>query len=107
MIEENWSVAAVTSHSDAGYTEIKSHLQALLSAGFGTSCETEPMTDQFLIPGRSAAIKVGEIHIGRIGEVMPFALEKLKMRVPVSAFEIDLDRLLSLSQKEKNSRESL
>jgi phenylalanyl-tRNA synthetase beta subunit len=35
--------------------------------------------------------------VGQIGEVIPFALEELKMRMPVSAFEIDLDKLLALS----------
>jgi phenylalanyl-tRNA synthetase beta chain len=96
-ISENWSVAAVTSHGEAGYTEIKSYLQTLLALGFGKSCETMPDPSQFFIQGRSAKIVVGGLQVGQIGEVIPFALEELKMRMPVSAFEIDLDKLLALS----------
>ena len=97
-IQEAWAVAAVTAHGDAGYTEIKSYLQALLKAGFGKSCQTAPSAEPFFIPGRSADIMVDGQIVGSIGEIAPVALEKLKMRVPVSAFEIDLGRLLHLPQ---------
>jgi phenylalanyl-tRNA synthetase beta subunit len=56
-----------------------------------------PAPNDFFIPGRSAKILVSGEHVGHVGEVIPFALEELKMRVPVSAFEIDLDRVLGLS----------
>jgi phenylalanyl-tRNA synthetase beta chain len=97
VIRENWSVAAATAHGDAGYTEIKSYLQTVLGSGLGKSCETVPSPSHFFIPGRSAKILVSGEHVGQVGEVIPFALEELKMRVPVSAFEIDLDRVLGLS----------
>jgi phenylalanyl-tRNA synthetase beta chain len=101
LIRENWSAAAILAHGDAGYTEIRSHLQALLAAGFGKNCKTVAASDEFFIQGRSAEVLVEGASIGRIGEIIPYALEKLNMRVPVSAFEIDLDKLLSLSQREK------
>ena len=97
-IRENWAIAAVTAHEDAGYTEIKTCMQALLKSGFGMSCHTASANSPFFIPGRSADILVDGGVVGSIGEIMPLALEKLKMRVPVSAFEIDLGRLLHLPQ---------
>jgi phenylalanyl-tRNA synthetase beta chain len=97
-IRENWAIAAVTAHENASYTEIKSYMQALLNSGFGMSCNTASASSPFFIPGRSANIMVDGGVVGSIGEVIPLALEKLKMRVPVSAFEIDLGTLLHLPQ---------
>ena len=97
-IGEDWAVAAVTAHVDAGYTEIKSYLQSLLKSGFGKVCQTSPSAGPFFIPGRSADILVDGQIVGSIGEITPLALEKLKMRVPVSAFEINLGKLLDLPQ---------
>lgn len=97
-ISEGWTVAAVTAHGDSGYTEAKSYLQALLCAGFGRRCVTVSASSPFFIPGRSADILVEGVNVGSVGEINPLALEKLKMRVPVSAFEIDLTKLLTLPQ---------
>jgi len=97
-IRENWAIAAVTAHENASYTEIKAYMQALLNSCFGMSCNTASASSPFFIPGRSASILVDGGVVGSIGEIMPLALEKLKMRVPVSAFEIDLGTLLHLPQ---------
>ncbi len=97
-LRENWSVAVAFAHTDAGYTEIKSAMQALLSSVFGISAETRAAASPFFVPGRSASILVDGDIVGAIGEILPFALEKVKLRVPASAFEIDLSSLLSLPQ---------
>ncbi|MGI0025857.1 MAG: phenylalanine--tRNA ligase subunit beta, partial [Nitrososphaera sp.] len=97
-IREDWAIATVVAHGDAGYTEIKSYLQALLKSGFGKSCQTASAASPFFIPGRSANILIDGRIVGSIGEIVPLALENLRMRVPVSAFEIDLGRLLVLPQ---------
>jgi phenylalanyl-tRNA synthetase beta chain len=95
-IRESWSVAGVTAHNDAGYTEIKSYVQALLRSGFGKPCRTTSAPSPFFIPGRSASIVVDDAVVGAIGEIAPLALEGFKIRVPVAAFEIDLSRLIPL-----------
>ena len=96
MIEERWAVAAVTAHGDASFTEVKSYAQSLLNAAFGKTVETRSEKNlPYFIPGRSAAILVEGREAGTIGEIIPAALEKLRMRVPVSAFEIDLGKILS------------
>ena len=100
-LRENWTLAAVTAHADSSYTEIKSHMQALLRGGFGKTAETKSAPSPFFISGRSASILVDGNVVGSIGEIIPVALEKQRMRVPASAFEINLDMLLSATTKEK------
>lgn len=98
QIAEGWSVAGCIAHASANFTEAKSTLQTLLGSAFGKSAETNPNSDQFFIPGRSAEILVDGIKVGRIGEITPLALENFRLRIPVSAFELDLSRLLRLPQ---------
>ena len=102
-IRESWAVAAVTAHGDASFTEIKSYIQALLNSGLGKTAETRPAPSAFFILGRSASVLVGGSVVGSIGEIIPIALENFRMRVPVSAFEIDLGALLALPQQRKNN----
>ena len=100
-LRESWTLAAITAHADSSYTEIKSYMQALLRGGFGKTAETKSAPSPFFISGRSASILVDGKVVGSIGEIIPVALEKQRMRVPASAFEINLDMLLSATTKEK------
>jgi phenylalanyl-tRNA synthetase beta chain len=61
---------------------------------FGKNTRTRPAPNAFFIHGRSAEIVIDERTVGIIGEIAPLALENLKMRVPASAFEINLSELL-------------
>lgn len=94
-IIERWHVAAVIAHGEAGYTEAKSAMQALLASGFGKAASTKASEDPLYIRGRCAAITSGKA-VGTIGEITPLAIDNFKLRVPVAAFEIDLSALLSL-----------
>lgn len=94
-IVEKWKVAAAVAHGEAGYTEIKSAMQALLSSGFGMAATTKAADDPLYIKGRCASI-VTDRPVGTIGEITPLAIDNFKLRVPVAAFEIDLSELLSL-----------
>jgi phenylalanyl-tRNA synthetase beta chain len=89
IIEEKWSLGAAISHSDAGYTEIKSLLQALLRSCFGKEAITKPSTNIMFMEGRCAEVILEGISLGILGEVNPLALENFKLRMPVAAFEID------------------
>lgn len=98
-IAESWSMAAVIAHGEAGYTEAKSALQALLSSAFGiTEIVTEPSSSPLFIKGRCAAMTIAALNgvkaAGIIGEVAPQAIDSFKLRVPVAAFELDLSALL-------------
>jgi phenylalanyl-tRNA synthetase beta chain len=95
QIIEKWRVAAVVAHGEAGYTEIKSAMQALLSSGFGMSATTKAADDPLYIKGRCARVITNK-DVGIIGEITPLAIDNFHLRVPVAAFEIDLSVLLSL-----------
>jgi phenylalanyl-tRNA synthetase beta chain len=90
IIEEKWSAGVVIAHTDAGYTEIKSSLQALLRSCFGREATTKPSTNNIFMEGRSAEVLFDGRFVGVLGEISPLALENFKLRVPVAAFEIDL-----------------
>jgi len=90
ILEEKWSLGAAISHSDAGYTEIKSSLQALLRSCFGKKAITKPSTNSMFMEGRCAKVILEGRSIGVLGEITPLALENFKLRMPVAAFEIDL-----------------
>lgn len=90
IIEEKWRLSAVIAHAEAGYTEIKSSLQALLRSCFGKEAVTKPSTNYMFIDGRCAEVIFGSRPIGVLGEIRPVALENFKLRMPVAAFEIDL-----------------
>ena len=94
-IIEKWKVAAVVAHGEAGYTEIKSAMQTLLSSGFGMTASTKASEDPLYIKGRCASV-TSDRPVGTIGEITPLAIDNFKLRVPVAAFEIDLSELLSL-----------
>ncbi|MGI0019949.1 MAG: phenylalanine--tRNA ligase subunit beta [Nitrososphaera sp.] len=94
-IGESWKAAAVIAHGEAGYTEGKSALQALLAA-FGLSVSTRASSDPLFIKGRYAIITAGGKEVGAIGEITPLAIDNFRLRVPVAAFEVDLSALLCI-----------
>ena len=90
IIEERWSVGAVISHAETGYTDIKSTMQALFTSCFGKEATTKPSTNHMFIEGRCAEVIFNGKSVGVLGEIIPLALQNFKLRMPVSAFEINL-----------------
>jgi phenylalanyl-tRNA synthetase beta chain len=93
-IAESWNVGAVVAHADAGYTEARSAMQALLKSCFGKDVSTKASSSPMFMEGRCAEIVVDGAAVGTIGEVIPLALENFKLRVPVAAFEVDLSGII-------------
>jgi phenylalanyl-tRNA synthetase beta chain len=89
-IVETWSIGAAVAHTDAGYTEIKSAVQALLKSCFGKDATTRAAANQMFMDGRCAEVIFDGKSVGVVGEIIPRALENFKLRVPVAAFEINL-----------------
>jgi len=89
-IIEGWSIGAAVAHTDAGYTEIKSTMQALLKSCFGKDATTRASANQMFMDGRCAEVIFDGKSVGIVGEIIPCALENFKLRVPVAAFEINL-----------------
>jgi phenylalanyl-tRNA synthetase beta chain len=95
-IPERWHLCCVCAHSNSDYTEIKSILQTTINMGFKLEIDTSPILDETFIQGRAAMVKTLDKFFGIIGEISPLVIEKNKIRVPISAFEIDLTTLLSV-----------
>ena len=94
VIAESWNVGAIIAHADAGYTEIRSAMQAMMKSCFGKDVSTRASTSPMFMEGRCAEIIVDGIVVGTIGEITPLALENFKLRVPAAAFEIDLSSII-------------
>jgi phenylalanyl-tRNA synthetase beta chain len=90
MIEERWSIGAAIAYTDASYTVIKSTMQALLRSCFGKEATTKASTNPMFMEGRCAEVIFDGKSVGALGEIIPRALENVKLRVPVAAFEINL-----------------
>jgi phenylalanyl-tRNA synthetase beta chain len=97
IIKEHWCLAAVIAHNNADFTEIKSILQTFLKVAFEKDVFTQENANPFFIEGRSASVVLDKKSaIGIIGEVTPLAIDNFKIRVPVSAFELNLSELLGI-----------
>ncbi len=95
-IDEHYRVACVVADADTDYTEIKSYLQAFIKHLFGLEVVTEPIEDSLYEHGKAASISINGNRVGSIGEISKDILNRFKIRVNVSAFELDLSTLYSL-----------
>ena len=93
-IDEKTSLAAVSVHPDANFTEIKSDLQAALKTGFNLETTTKTSTHETFEKGKTASILANGKTIGTIGEINPETIKNYKIRVPVVGFEIYLSGLI-------------
>ncbi len=82
-------LAAVTIHTNAGYTEIRGCLDSLLN-NLGIDFTLEPENHAGFLEGRSASVLLGKDHTGIIGEVHPEAIRAWGLSLPVAAFELDM-----------------
>jgi phenylalanyl-tRNA synthetase beta chain len=98
-LDEHWNVGVLIAHNTASYTEAKSTMQELLNGCFGPKYANMVFTsanyNSMFIEGRCANIILNEKNIGTIGEITPVALENFKLRVPVTAFELNMTSLLN------------
>ncbi len=90
--DEDW-LAAATSHISAGFSEIKSALDAFLM-NMGIEWQIQPTVHPSFIEGRTGAVQVNGEVIGVVGEINPEVLEVWKLENPVAAFEVNLQKLL-------------
>ncbi|MCX8153660.1 MAG: phenylalanine--tRNA ligase subunit beta [Candidatus Bathyarchaeota archaeon] len=89
--DEEW-LAAATSHPNAGFSEIKSALDAFFM-NMGAEWQIKETTHPSFIEGRVGTITVNGVHVGFIGEIHPLVLENWKLENPVAAFEINMSRI--------------
>jgi phenylalanyl-tRNA synthetase beta chain len=90
--DEDW-LSAVTSHSAASFTEIKSALDAFFM-NFGVDWQIRETVHPSFIEGRVGTVVVNGEDVGVVGEVYPGVLEAWKLENPAAAFEINLENII-------------
>ncbi len=93
-VSEGHSLACVSAHAGASFSEAKSVLQSVLGAGFGVEIRTRAASDPALEGGRTAAILAGGRAVGVVGEIGSGTMAGYKIRVPAAGFEVSLSGLI-------------
>src|SRR3990170_2161744 len=93
-IREDTHLAGISAHKDTNFSEIKSILQSSLKIGFNIECETKTSSHPIFSEGRMANILVNNKIVGVLGEIDSKVIDNFKIRVPVTAFEIQLSGLI-------------
>ncbi|MEM2631918.1 MAG: phenylalanine--tRNA ligase subunit beta [Candidatus Bathyarchaeia archaeon] len=94
MCERRLHLAAVTSHSTANFTEIKSTCEALLANMGVENWQIREAKHPTFLEGRTASIYIKNKRIGILGEIHPEVLNKFELENPTAAIEIDLELLM-------------
>ncbi len=98
-IEANYGIVTrqyigfLTSHAQADYNEIASHVATLLYF-LGQEYKVRESSDTRFIPGRQVEILVKGARVGVFGEIHPEILESYGIAMPCAAGELDLECLL-------------
>jgi phenylalanyl-tRNA synthetase beta chain len=90
--DEEW-LAAATTHPTAGFSEIKSALDAFFM-NFGVKWQIKETSHPSFIEGRVGRAIVDGVDVGVLGEVNPQVLESWKLENPVAAFEIKMHEIV-------------
>jgi phenylalanyl-tRNA synthetase beta chain len=89
----------------ADFFAVKGVLEALCSQ-LGAEVAVEPAQEPFLHPGRSAAISLGGLPAGWIGEVHPLVARSWDLE-GAAGFEVDLEALVAASTAERERYEDV
>ncbi len=92
-ITETERLCVALADSQTGFTEIKQTLDYLMKM-LGKTCKIEPVSSPFFIEGRCGKVLVDGKEGGHIGEISAQIINHLKIKMPVAAFEIDIERLV-------------
>lgn len=90
--DEEW-LSAATTHMNAGFSEIKSVLDAFF-VNLGVAWQIQETKHSTFIEGRTGAVLVNGENVGVVGEVSPQVLSEWKLENPIAAFEVNLQRIL-------------
>ena len=93
--QEQETLAAITTHPTANFSEIKSVLDSFLT-NLGIEWQIKQTTHPTFIEGRTGKIIIdNNQEIGIIGEISPQVLENWKLENPAAAFEINLQKIIN------------
>ena len=91
-IQETQTLAAVTIHANAGFTEIRSSFDAL-AENKGRSFEIKETEHPSFLSGRSGAIISNGTEVGVIGELNPRVTKSWGLNLPAAGFEVEISAL--------------
>ena len=87
-------LTGVTYHNDADFTEVRSVVDYILtSLNHQENYEIKPSSNPTYIDGRYGEIYIKGNKVGEIGEIHPKVILNFKLEFPVSAFEINLEKI--------------
>ncbi len=92
-------LAFVSSHVDTSFSEVKSITEELLRSLGLREWSLREVEHASFIEGRVAEVEVNDVKVGIMGEISPEVLENFGITMPVSAAEIELQKLRSLFSK--------
>jgi phenylalanyl-tRNA synthetase beta chain len=95
--DEEW-LAAVTTHPNANFSEIKSALDSFMG-NFGVEWQISEAMHPSFIEGRVGKVIVNNAEVGVVGELNPMVLEAWKLENPAAAFELDFQALADVKLK--------
>ncbi len=84
-----YKIAAVTIHTAAGFTEIRSCMDTLLTS-VGLKFKVEPTTHPSFLEGRTGKVIVEEKPLGIVGELHPRIIREWGLSLPIAAFELEI-----------------
>jgi phenylalanyl-tRNA synthetase beta chain len=87
--ETRYKIAAVTIHTAAGFTEIRSCLDTLL-ASIELKFDVVPTTQPSFLEGRTAEVMSGQKRLGVVGELHPRIIRAWGLSLPTAAFELEI-----------------
>ncbi len=91
-------LAAVVSHANASFSEIKSNLDVFFMS-LGLELQIEETKHPSFIDGRVGTAKTKGTIVGILGEVHPKVLTAWKLENPTSAFELNMQRIIESKQR--------
>ena len=94
-------LAAVSCHSHASYSEMKSIVEEVLKNLMINDWRLKPYDSMPFIEGRAAEIIWRGKSIGFFGEIHPEVLTTWGISMPASAMELDLDAVVSFTKNSK------
>ncbi len=93
-----YSLGLAIMKDEVGYEEIQASTYSLLRS-LGLKPSAMKTSVPYMIDGRTAFILANDIRVGIAGEIHPSVLNKLNIKYPVIAAEINISRILSLFKK--------
>lgn len=93
-------LAAIIYDANASFTEAKSTLEAFMS-NLGLESQMRETEHPSFISGRACKTIVKGTEVGVMGEINPKVLETWKLENPTAAFELDIEKIIKIKQKEQ------